>query len=68
MKGGPSGEQCRHCYFAVKWEDEDVQEDPYLCHRYPPTETIEGEDGNMPITVRPTTWCGEFKRRAEATL
>lgn len=64
---GPSGERCADCYYAEAWSGEDEQPDPYLCHRYPPTETIDDDDtmgdSKMPITVTPGSWCGEFRKR-----
>jgi hypothetical protein len=66
---GPSGERCADCYYSAAWSGEDEQPDPYHCYRYPPTETIDDDtigDGKMPITVTPTMWCGEFRKREAA--
>ena len=61
---GPRGERCEDCYFAERWED-DTEEDPFFCRRYPPSITPEDDykDTPMPITVGHETWCGEFKPR-----
>jgi hypothetical protein len=65
---GPSGEQCRGCYFAEPWEDESNQPDPYHCRRFPPSDPCEdGMGGHLPPTVAPDEWCGEFKPKPGAT-
>lgn len=59
--------KCINCKF---FEQVDRDEDPGLCHRYPPRPISTNGDTNflsvatLPV-IEPTQWCGEFKPREQ---
>lgn len=63
---GPNGEKCATCYFAELWTDDESEEDPYFCRRFPPSAHAPKDDYKdtpMPIQVHARMWCGEWKER-----
>lgn len=65
--GGPSGERCSRCYYTELWSGVDEQPDPFFCRRYPPSDPCDDKmGGNLPPTVSPDSWCGEFKPKVQA--
>jgi hypothetical protein len=55
---GPSGEQCRFCYYCA--DPGAVDEHTGICRRHPaPTTEVHGRDHKVWVGLR--DWCGEFK-------
>ena len=48
---------CRDCVYVSKGTFD------YECHRYPP-KFVDGSIDMFPL-VRPTSWCGEFKKKEQ---
>lgn len=55
---GPSGEQCRRCYYFIEWAGEDAGN----CRRFPPNLKDSDDEISFFETTTATSWCGEFRQ------